>query len=101
MDIHPTLKGLLDYLFSTNALSSYNIFNGKNNFVNGRLRFTKCSNSDDVKSVAFRRKSEKQTMSDHERAARHQRERVTGPITRSQTLKQDSNISHTNITVVT
>ena len=40
MDDNPTLKVLMESLFSTNALASWNIFNDKNGCV-VRLRFTK------------------------------------------------------------
>ena len=89
MEDNPTLKVLLDSLFSTNALSSWNIYNDKNNCVNVRLRFTKLDEENNIENVSFRRKSDNQVRRDRQRAAHHQ----TTQIARSKTEDKNSDVS--------
>ena len=82
MDNYPTLDALVNTLFATNELSSWQIFEDKRNFVHLRLRFTKqdINVSSDDQNASFRRKSAKQVKRDRERVSRHKDSRTSSPI---------------------
>ena len=86
MELHSTLKMLMDSLFATHGLQNWSLFEEINkNTVVVRLRFTKSEdNSAPTSNISFRRKSTSQTQRDRDRAARH-RTAQSGVSTRSNT----------------
>ena len=85
MEKHTTLSMLLSSLFAKNNLKNWTIYEDNSEFINVRIRFTKCEDSESVDNMSYRRVSEAQTRRNRERAARHRDAAETRRNTRSQT----------------
>ena len=96
MEMHGSLKMLLDTLMDKQALSSWQIYEEKNDSVVVKIRFaarhcnatvTGATTSED-KIIAYKRKSPAQIRRDNARSKQHYEKRVT----RSQTVRTDNDI---------
>ena len=102
MDNHKTLKLMMDSLFSENMLKNWSIFaDNKNGATVLKIRFTKpvtapgeeCTSSE-VIPIAFKRKSVKQSLRDHDRKVKHenQMDKRSPVITRSMALDNHTDV---------
>ena len=81
MDVHKTLKMLMDSLFTNNDVKNWTIFEEKSGNVIMKIRFTNRTEheqaSDNIAHrpipVSYKKKSEKQMSRDRDRMAQHQR----------------------------